>query len=264
MSVRLPDNHPHTVSKTAEQQGQVSTDPAEKAEGVDFFNRQAWRAEQGLDRLLDDHQATSLGGATPRTAAELIAGLERDHDTLLAGAPTQTARGALGLLQDMLTAINGSNIAYKLIESPPTIIPRTSPEEVAAIGRALQQTETETFRGARQHLVSASSHVVEGNYHDAIRESIHAVESVARTLDDGASTTLKPALDALEKKHHLKLHPALKKAMEGMYGYTSDQDGIRHSLLDEPDAVDETDAIFMLGACASFVSYLIGKSQDIE
>ncbi len=96
MSVRLPDNHPHTVSKTAEQQGQVSTDPAEKAEGVDFVNRQAWRAEQGLDRLLDDHQATSLGGATPPLAAELIAGLERDHDTLLAGAPTQTARGALG------------------------------------------------------------------------------------------------------------------------------------------------------------------------
>jgi hypothetical protein len=35
-----------------------------------------------------------------------------------------------------------------------------------------------------------------------------------------------------------------------LYGYTSDQKGIRHPLLDDGTAdVDEADAMFMIGAC---------------
>ena len=41
-----------------------------------------------------------------------------------------------------------------------------------------------------------------------------------------------------------------------------DEKGIRHPLLDKGDAeVDETDALFMIGACGAFVSYLINKSR---
>jgi hypothetical protein len=47
-----------------------------------------------------------------------------------------------------------------------------------------------------------------------------------------------------------------------LYGFTSDEDGIRHPLLDSVAAqVDETDALFMIGACAAFVSYLINKAS---
>jgi hypothetical protein len=45
-------------------------------------------------------------------------------------------------------------------------------------------------------------------------------------------------------------------------GYTSDENGIRHALLDDGTAkVDETDALFMIGACAAFVSYLLSKAH---
>lgn len=38
--------------------------------------------------------------------------------------------------------------------------------------------------------------------------------------------------------------------------------GIRHPLLDNAKAeVDEADALFMIGACAAFVSYMINKAR---
>ena len=92
----------------------------------------------------------------------------------------------------------------------------------------------------------------------SVRESIHAVESVARKLDPKASKDLGPALASLEKRQ--KLHPALKKAFSSLYGYTSDEEGVRHALLDQDAAnVGIDEAVFMLGACASFASYLWRK-----
>ena len=66
---------------------------------------------------------------------------------------------------------------------------------------------------------------------------------------------LGPALSKLEADGHL--HGGLKAAFSKLYGYTSDEEGIRHALvLNESAQVDEADALFMLGACASFVTYL--------
>lgn len=40
--------------------------------------------------------------------------------------------------------------------------------------------------------------------------------------------------------------------------------GLRHPLLNDAKAnVDESDALFMIGARASFVSYLIGKTRIV-
>ncbi|MGQ0446262.1 MAG: hypothetical protein ACT4O2_14345, partial [Beijerinckiaceae bacterium] len=95
-----------------------------------------------------------------------------------------------------------------------------------------------------------------GNYTSSIRESIHAVESVARTL--APSGKLSEALAKLEKS--AVIHGGLKKGFSSIYGYTSDEQGIRHPLLDDSQAkVDEADALFMIGACAAFVSYMIHK-----
>ena len=53
----------------------------------------------------------------------------------------------------------------------------------------------------------------------------------------------------------------LKAGFSKIYGYTSDKDGIRHALLGGDADVDVVDATFMLGACASFVTYLINKAR---
>lgn len=70
--------------------------------------------------------------------------------------------------------------------------------------------------------------------------------------------TLGPALSAVDKK--AKLHPSLKEAFQKLYGYTSDAQGIRHALMDEP-TLDVEDAKFMLVSCSAFVNYLVVKAQ---
>lgn len=55
------------------------------------------------------------------------------------------------------------------------------------------------------------------------------------------------------------MHPALKGSFEKLYGYTSDAEGIRHALLDEPN-LDFEDAKFMLVSCSAFVNYLKAKA----
>ena len=76
-------------------------------------------------------------------------------------------------------------------------------------------------------------------------------------MDTGEAKTLGPAIDRLKNEHGM--HPALAEACKKLYGYTSDKGGIRHAALDDEAHVDQAEAVFLLGTCASFVSYLIQK-----
>jgi hypothetical protein len=129
----------------------------------------------------------------------------------------------------------------------------------ALAARALADVGTTEFQGARAHLRNAAEELTGGRYADSVRESIHAVESVVIVLEP--SGDFSKALAKLESK--VKIHGALKRGFSSIYGFTSDQEGIRHALLEAgAPAVDETDALFMIGACAAFVSYLINKSRN--
>ena len=108
------------------------------------------------------------------------------------------------------------------------------------------------------HLRKAAELLTAAKWPDSIRESINAVESVARVLEPTGDFS--KALVRLEGS--AKIHGALKKGFGSIYGFTSDEKGIRHPLLDDStSAVDEYDALFMIGACAAFVSYLINKAS---
>ena len=142
----------------------------------------------------------------------------------------------------------------------PTIFPATTHREGEAISASLQVLHQSGLIAGEAHLRSAMERINDGDWSDSIRESIHAVESVARQLDPSRSDTLGAALTSLEKHH--PLHPALKRGFRNIYGYTSNEEGIRHSLVDNSESPAGPDeAIFMLGACASFASYLWRVSQ---
>jgi hypothetical protein len=154
-------------------------------------------------------------------------------------------------------ALQLGHAAYRVLDKD-TIIPISSETERATLEHAFADLATREFRGARSHLRCAGSELTGGNFASSVRESIHAVESVARTLEP--SGQLGQALANLEGR--AAIHPALKRGFSAIYGYTSDEKGIRHPLLDDSQAaVDESDALFMIGACAAFVSYLIGKAR---
>ena len=161
-----------------------------------------------------------------------------------------------GLMRQMQRTFAECRSAYAIDAGPPpTILPAATPEEGDAIVDALRTLRQAGLDGSAAHLRTAAERINEGDWADSVRESIHAVESVARQLDPGAAKTLGPALSALEKRG--ALHPALKDAFSKLYGYTSDEQGVRHALIDQTKAqVGQDEAVFMLGACASFASYL--------
>lgn len=154
------------------------------------------------------------------------------------------------------TLIRG-RAAYRILDGN-TIIPVSSDAEHATLTRAFADLSASEFQGARAHLRMAGEQLTAGNCADSIRESIHAVESVARII--APSGKFSEALTKLEASSGI--HGGLKAGFGSIYGYTSDEKGLRHPLLDGPRAnVDETDALFMIGACASFVSYMINKAR---
>ncbi|WP_174020378.1 hypothetical protein G6L89_007135 [Agrobacterium fabrum] len=148
--------------------------------------------------------------------------------------------------------------AYRVVDGN-TIAPFATEQEAVTVTVALDELKSEGMDGAITHLRNSMSSATAGAWADSIRESIHAVESVARTIAAGTST-LAPALAAIEKK--MQIHSALKAGFNSIYGFTSDAGGIRHALLDKGAAeVDEADALFMIGACSAFVTYLIQKKR---
>jgi hypothetical protein len=148
-------------------------------------------------------------------------------------------------------------LAYGIFDEQ-VISPIGSAAERANIERAFADLAAKEFHGARAHLRNAAEALTQGKTADSIRESIHTVESVVTVLEP--SGDFGKALARLEGK--TRIHGALKKGFTSIYGFTSDESGLRHALLDAPaSAVDETDALFMIGACAAFVSYLINKAR---
>lgn len=102
------------------------------------------------------------------------------------------------------------------------------------------------------------------DYENSIKESISAVEAMCCSITgiDGGNSTLGKTLKKLKNKG-IYIHPALEKAFSSMYGYTSDENGIRHGGIDFTNAPEE-DAKYMLLSCSAFVNYLIAKLSKIS
>lgn len=140
-----------------------------------------------------------------------------------------------------------------------TIAPISSEEEVAEIEEALQTEKP--FGPVVIHLRSALdlfSDRDSPDYRNSIKESISAVEAMC-ILIAGSGATLGKALGAIQREGKVTLHPSLRQAFDNLYGYSSDADGIRHALMDEPDLSFE-DAKLMLVSCSAFINYLKVKS----
>ena len=94
---------------------------------------------------------------------------------------------------EMRSTFADSRLAYTIdVGPPPTIVPAPTPEEGVAIVESLQSLRQAGLDGSATHLRKASEYINEGDWAGSVRESIHAVESVARQLDPEAAQTLGP------------------------------------------------------------------------
>ena len=109
----------------------------------------------------------------------------------------------------------------------------TDEQERAMLEEALADTR---FAPVTAHLERALQLLADRqnpDYRNSIKESISAVEAMARVVAGSRKATLGEALKVLERSN--RLHPALKDAFSKLYGYTSDEHGIRHAMLEEPN-----------------------------
>jgi len=139
------------------------------------------------------------------------------------------------------------NAAYRFVGKE--IAEITDEREIEAIEDGLEHPE----KAVRTHLETALrmlSDKQSPDYRNSIKESISAVEAACRLTSGKETATLSDALKKIQN-----IHPVLAKAFNQLYGYTSDESGVRHSLIDESN-ITYAEAKFMLIACSAFVSYL--------
>ncbi len=60
----------------------------------------------------------------------------------------------------------------------------------------------------------------------------------------------------------IQLHSVLKGGLEKIYGWTSDDGGIRHALMEGDTPPTFADAKFMLVACSALMNYLTTKAAE--
>lgn len=150
---------------------------------------------------------------------------------------------------------------YRIVSGE--IAPITNESEITTIEQA---TDT-VFEPVNQHIQKALSlyaDIKEPDYENSIKESISAVESMCCIITgmSGANSSLGKTIKKL-KENGIHIHSSMESAFSSLYGYTSDEDGIRHGGIDFKNAPAE-DAKYMLISCSAFVNYLIEKYQKIE
>lgn len=214
----------------------------------------AWRTRF----VRDLHKpADEFDGTFPTIASEIKAICFQYNINLLFDVITYILR-SIGddiLSKDINSAFAEARLAYTVREN--TIFPAATLEEGATIERFFLDTAADGYAASRSHLRAAGEAINQGDWTGSVRESINAVESAARVIEPRANTLG----DALKKLNNAaKINPNLKKGLGSLYDYSSDEQGIRHAKVYEQDAnVDRADAVYMLGSCASFVSYLIAR-----
>ncbi|WP_435263036.1 AbiJ-NTD4 domain-containing protein [Tenacibaculum sp. nBUS_03] len=141
------------------------------------------------------------------------------------------------------------------------IAPITSESEITEIDSAISNTGNSVLTGVKIHLETALRKMADRNtpdYRNSIKESISAVESLAKVISNNDKDSLGGALNKIKGK--INLHPSLERGFKQIYGYTSDADGIRHALTEE-STCDFEDAKYILVSSSAFINYLIIKAN---
>ncbi|MGH7800977.1 MAG: AbiJ-NTD4 domain-containing protein [Thermodesulfobacteriota bacterium] len=136
------------------------------------------------------------------------------------------------------------------------ITPITDKEEIKELVKALNVPQ-DKYKPVKEHLekgLSLMSDRENPDYANSIKESISALESIAQIQLGGKGT-----LGELIKK--LDVHPALKQGFNNIYGWTSDEGGIRHGKTGEPLEPGLAEARYMLITSSAFINYLVVKEE---
>ena len=130
----------------------------------------------------------------------------------------------------------------------------------------IEQACNAPYNGCKAHIEKAVGFLADRkhkDYKNCIKESISAVESICQIIVENEKATLGAAIKKL-KSNGINIHPALETAFSKLFGYTSDEGGIRHAEGLFVSDVSFEEAKFMLVSCSAFVNYLIAEYGKIK
>ncbi len=138
------------------------------------------------------------------------------------------------------------------------VAPITNQSEIQEI----EQAAVTSYQSVNEHIKKALAlyaDLEKPDYENSVKESISAVEAMCCIItgESGAQATLGNAIKKL-KDSGVHIHSAMEKAFLALYGYASDENGIRHGGIDFT-SVPAEDAKYMLVSCSAFINYLIEK-----
>ena len=129
----------------------------------------------------------------------------------------------------------------------------------------IEQACNVPYSGCKAHIEKAFGFLADRehkDYKNCIKESISAVESICQIIVGDDKAALGAAIAKL-KDNGINIHQALGKAFSKLFGYTSDEGGIRHAEGLFVSEVSFDEAKFMLVSCSAFVNYLIAEYSKI-
>jgi hypothetical protein len=166
---------------------------------------------------------------------------------------------ANNIAKEFNSVLEQEKSGYRVIKR--LVVPITNKQELKSIESSFK-TKYESVNTHMTKALTLYSRRTNPDYENSIKESISAIEALCCVITNNNKATLGDALKKMDE-HGLKLHGALKAALNQLYGYTSDQNGIRHAGIDFKGASSE-DAKYMLVSCSGFVNYIIEKWEKSQ
>lgn len=143
--------------------------------------------------------------------------------------------------------------AYRVVDNK--VVQITDKTEIEAIESAMNTDDNSVTTHLKRSLELLSDRQ-NPDYRNSIKESISAVEAMCIEITGDKKASLGEALK--HPKIAKFLHGSLTKGFSNLYGFTSNAEGIRHAIMDEPTLKQE-DALFILVICSAFLNYLKSK-----
>lgn len=144
-------------------------------------------------------------------------------------------------------------VGYRFVNN--YVVRITNNEEIASI----VESSSTIHQKVNEHIDKAISLLSESenkDYKNSIKESITAVETLCSIISGDNNGTLGAVINKIAKERNV--HPCLKDAISKLYGFASDEPGIRHGSNKEGNDITFEEAKFVLVTCSAIINYLIG------
>ena len=141
-------------------------------------------------------------------------------------------------------------VGYRFINDK--IVRITNKDEIQSINEAMRSP----YDAVNEHLCKAVSYISESGNQDfanSIKESVTALETLCSILTGNSSATLGKTIKSMSGS----IHPLLIEAVLKLYGFASDEPGIRHGSAKTSTVFGFDESKMILVICSAITNYLI-------